>query len=493
MLVVFRADGGGVNTGIGHLMRCLSVAERLRHMGVHTVFVLKNFPIGVRLVQENQHEVRLLPADISIEEELTKIAPLIADADLIAVDGYEFTAQYLSYLRSLNKKVLYFDDLQDRELPVDIIVGNAYTSKSDYSLLPKTTTLLAGPAYLALRPEYQNLPQRKIKEHWESILINFGGEDPQNATKKTVLGLAAISRSMKLIIIVGAAYRFLDDLKKTLENCPHPFELYHDVKNMLTIQQEADLALSASGTSVWEMAATGMPMLLVQIADNQAKTIAYMQQNEMAHKLGNVEDLTAEKIHAALTAHEDKKIRKNLSKRCQEIVKGDGAEHIAQCIFRAIDKHAITFKRPDNDPESLDSRLLWIWRNEPVTRKFSRDSREIAWEEHKKWFVSTLDDPKKVLLIGTKNGSEVGTVRFDIVSEGCAEISIALDPAKRGAGLGFEMLKAACDYAFSVLLMKRIIAEINPENLASIKIFEANGFVYKDSKNGLKSYCLLRA
>lgn len=148
----------------------------------------------------------------------------------------------------------------------------------------------------------------------------------------------------------------------------------------------------------------------------------------------------------------------------------------------------ITLAEADRNPASRDSTLIWEWRNDPVTRGMSRTTDAIPWEHHQAWYAAT--DARIVMV--SVDGNPAAMIRFDALECGAAEININLNPAARGKGLGVAILAAGCAYGFEELALERIRAEVKPENLPSITIFERVGFVFEGEKDGLRRYQLKR-
>jgi RimJ/RimL family protein N-acetyltransferase len=144
----------------------------------------------------------------------------------------------------------------------------------------------------------------------------------------------------------------------------------------------------------------------------------------------------------------------------------------------------ITIEQADPHPESRDSKLIWEWRNDPLTRQMSRTTDPIAWETHAAWYAGT--DSR--ILMAFVDGEPAAMLRFDLIEPDHAEININLKPEVRGKGLGEPILVAGCTYGFDTLGLVRIRAEVKPENLASIKIFERAGFVPEGDHDGRCRY-----
>lgn len=142
--------------------------------------------------------------------------------------------------------------------------------------------------------------------------------------------------------------------------------------------------------------------------------------------------------------------------------------------------------------ETRDSDDLFVWRNDPQTRVMSLNSTEVAKSDHETWFHRKLVDENCKILIAEENGDKIGVVRFDIAPElDQAEVSINLNPDYRGKKLsqillekGVKLFREQCDV--------KIYATVRESNLASRKIFEANGFTLVSNDEGMLRYILDR-
>lgn len=123
-----------------------------------------------------------------------------------------------------------------------------------------------------------------------------------------------------------------------------------------------------------------------------------------------------------------------------------------------------------------DARLVFEWRNDPITRAASHDMLPIAWPVHELWWKASLGRADRAIFVGEDAwGRPVGLVRFD-ASEGRWIVSIQVAPERRGQGWGRELLAAGLTRMADKRGAYRFTAEIKPENAASQRIFEACGF-----------------
>ena len=122
-----------------------------------------------------------------------------------------------------------------------------------------------------------------------------------------------------------------------------------------------------------------------------------------------------------------------------------------------------------------DKDLLHSWSNDPVTRKHSFNSDSIPYEAHEKWFANTLSSDSRLQFILEKSGVPIGQIRLDIEDE-IGEIGYSIAPEYRGNGYGNVICNMLIEYSRKYLSIKKIIAQVKTDNIASKKCFIKNGF-----------------
>lgn len=145
------------------------------------------------------------------------------------------------------------------------------------------------------------------------------------------------------------------------------------------------------------------------------------------------------------------------------------------------------------DVSEEDCRLLWEWANDPEVRGFSFESAPIPWEEHAAWFRRKMADRNcHMYVVSGQDGRPVGQVRFDILGDGSAVVSVSIAGQQRGQGYGQEALRLACARLYEAAGVTRFLAYIKPDNPASIRAFEKAGFVYRGSEQlkGQTAVCM---
>lgn len=123
-----------------------------------------------------------------------------------------------------------------------------------------------------------------------------------------------------------------------------------------------------------------------------------------------------------------------------------------------------------------DARRLYDWRNEDGMRRASFHGERIDFESHYAWLLRTLVNPERWLFIAElPDHTPVGYIRFDEVGT-TAEISVTVDVAHRGRGLGPVVTRSAVSALHLVRPDLVPVALVKAENTASLKSFQDAGF-----------------
>ncbi|MDZ4288550.1 MAG: UDP-2,4-diacetamido-2,4,6-trideoxy-beta-L-altropyranose hydrolase, partial [Prosthecobacter sp.] len=258
-----RADAHA-SIGIGHVMRCLALAQAWQDAGGKAVFFCRPLPpaLSRRLHDEGfdcheiQHEAGT-PGDI-LE---TTSACLQHSAAWLCVDGYQFSPHYRSQLKAAGAKLLVLDDLADSDLSqADAILNqNSYAVAQMYAAHAPNAHLLLGARYVLLRREFLRWRDalRLVPAYAKEVLITLGGSDPTNVTQTvmTLLGGLRSSR-LHLKIILGSANPHAEPLLARLPMLRevHDADILVNPPNLPELVSLADVAITAAGSSAWELA-----------------------------------------------------------------------------------------------------------------------------------------------------------------------------------------------------------------------------------------------
>lgn len=323
MKVAIRADASTA-IGWGHAMRCLALAQALVDTrGERATFVMADPPAA--FVARAQAD-----ADVVTGEDA-----LAQRADWVVVDGYHLATGYQRALRDAGARVLVVDDHAHLDRYHADILLNQNLGAPDYGARAPGARLLLGPRYALLRREFRTLPPRAPADG-RRVLVTLGGSDPDGVTARVVAALARVESRLEVQVIAGAGTPHLDAIATAAAASPHAVALVVDARDMPARMAWAGLAVTAAGSTSWELARVGTPQIAIVLADNQRPIAGGLAEAGLAVSLGWHADLTAERIAGAVAAlAADAERRAALSRRGRELVDGDGALRVLAAMGAA--------------------------------------------------------------------------------------------------------------------------------------------------------------
>ena len=126
--------------------------------------------------------------------------------------------------------------------------------------------------------------------------------------------------------------------------------------------------------------------------------------------------------------------------------------------------------------EPADGELLWQWRNDPVVRSHSLNSKVIPWAHHERWFAGKLVSPDTRIFILEDRGRPIAQVRYERRDKTAEVGDISVAKSERGRGYGTQILKQTLQKACEELQVQKIVAVVRDSNIVSIRIFVGAGF-----------------
>lgn len=128
-----------------------------------------------------------------------------------------------------------------------------------------------------------------------------------------------------------------------------------------------------------------------------------------------------------------------------------------------------------------DAALLYEWRNDPETRRWSFTTDPVDWGDHIRWLTRVINDRQRGLFV-CWDRVPLGQVRLDYAPDNSsAEISITVAPDHRGKGVAAQIIYAAVNRCSPT----PVIAHIKLDNEASLRAFRSAGFVETSRADGV--------
>ncbi len=335
--LVIRADASRA-IGAGHVVRCLALAQAWQACGGTVTFLgsceeewLVNSIAagGAQLV--SIQEPHPCARDLEMTLDVLNKHP---DGWLV-LDGYHFDAGYQRAIREADHRVLLFDDTaEEDQYEADGIVNQNIGAEDLHYSCPPGTRLLLGTRYAMLRREF--LPwrgwRRPVREAASRVLITLGAGDSRGQVHHVLEALAAIDRSDLEVTVVGDAGG-LDTMGPgpgDKQGSPH-IRALGNVENMADLMAWADVAVSAGGSTCWELAFMGLPNVILVMAENQRANAQGLAAAGVSVGLGWHQDVTVKEVAGAVTELlGDVDRRREMSQRGQALVDGRGPQRVIE-------------------------------------------------------------------------------------------------------------------------------------------------------------------
>ncbi len=348
MKIAIRVDGS-LFIGLGHVVRSLALGNAFRRAG-HEVVFFSRFEPGISRLLSQGFPVEAfrggLPDGPGKEYEPACDGELVAKLltgrgfDCLVTDSYRVDAAYFSTVRMVVPISVCVDDLNRFPVDVDgIINGNINAESLGYEVWPAKAKRWLGCRYNLLREEFRELPLLPTGAVARQVLLTGGGGDSGPVLAflaQSLLDSAALS-ALRLQIVAPARSLADSDLTFLSERYPERLQVQRDVKDMVPLMRQCDLAISAGGTTLYELCAAGVPRIAYILADNQRDIVEAMARQGQVVNLGTVALLKPATVvgeTAAMAADREK--RERMRRMGRELVDGWGADRVVAGITELV-------------------------------------------------------------------------------------------------------------------------------------------------------------
>lgn len=358
--LAFRVDSAPL-IGIGHLMRCLALADTLKRRGHHCQFICRaHAGAYLQPLQLSGHPFSLLPAPTrplaadapSCDWLATTMSADVDDscdhlplaADWLIVDHYAIDQRWHQRFRQRFPacRILAIDDLADRLLDADLLLDQTVGISTEryQGLLPESCQLLLGSPFMLLRPEFSQWRPRALSRRHDQpvqrLLLSLGGTDPAGLTLPLLQQLLAqpACSALQFDVLISSSAPALAALRHFCQQQPR-VQLHVDCQAVAPLLAAADLAIGAAGSSAWERCCLGLPSIQLIIAANQREISRQLNQHgavlsvDASHADHNA---CTEVVTQLLQLLHNPQLRLSLSQHAATLCDGHGSERVSDAL-----------------------------------------------------------------------------------------------------------------------------------------------------------------
>jgi len=342
---VLRTDGSR-ELGFGHLNRCLTIANAIRATGGAPEIVLGiSDTDALDRIEKAGQPARQLAFDkrYNATEVLRGAACAVFDFSHIRTrETAAAAAAMLNRVRDSGARSLVIDTIgRDclaaiQNLTVDIL-AIPYAGSEQQKTLPGPGIEARGPDYFVLDDAF--LDSRRSKEQTAivkpRVLVTAGGSDPAGLTMTFLASLALVMTPLQLRIVVGPG--FSSALKSNIEQYAATLSdnvaLLDAPESLVEEIFAADLALSASGLTKYELAFAGTPCFLVSIDEEHNATNRAFADLGSCCDAGLMRDVTPSQLAALLEDLIcDAGKRHDMAAAGRAVVDGEGLQRLLELL-----------------------------------------------------------------------------------------------------------------------------------------------------------------
>lgn len=449
---------GGKSFGFGHVARCSSIYQAFLKRNISPKFFI-NGDDSVKSI--------LKGIDFKIKNWLNDIS-FLNSFDIVIIDSYLANSDFFERISKKASLTVFFDDNKRLDYPKGIVVnGLINASNLNY---PKKDSIkyLLGSDFTPLRSDFWDVAKLKINDEIDNILVTMGGNDLRNLTPKLLELLNNYFPNVNKKVIIADSFENVLEIESLKDD--YVELVYSPTSNeMLSAMSSVDLAISASGQTLYELACIGVPTIAIGIIDNQKDNIKNWMNSGFIEYAGCWSDANLlSNVLEKIVFLENKNIRYDKRLIGVQTIDGKGSLRIVKEILKEY------YVQNSNFREINESDCLKIFEitNDDDVRQSSFNSDKIDLEDHKIWFENILKDHSTKFFVLEYGDDIIGQIRFDF-DEKYPVISISLNKRYRSLGLSKYLLSKGIE---CIKDFDKIVAYIKKDNLRSISFFKSMGF-----------------
>lgn len=329
-MVMIRADGSHA-LGMGHVYRSLNLAEALSTWAdVHYLTMGDE----VATVKMSEKYPTITVADR--EEEFLALEETHNTA--IVVDRLNTEATYMRRLKSLCDALVSFDDCGEGVYESDLAFNVLYHCSPKPG---RNTIFYTDPSYAIINPRFSGVRRRKI-HGMHRVLVTLGGADTLGLTPDVIRTLDSMPEKFDVTTVIGPAFKHYRELEVATRRCRKRVDVKHNVTEMWQVMADSDIAVSAGGNTLFELAATGTPAIVLCEEFFEIETADRLEACGTCVNLGYAKSYNG--LRLAKVVREllvDGERRGRMSAAGRKLLDGRGAERVSEIIKTLVEKRRI--------------------------------------------------------------------------------------------------------------------------------------------------------
>ncbi|WP_432738061.1 PseG/SpsG family protein [Maridesulfovibrio sp. FT414] len=323
---------GSPERGFGHVGRCLALAHCLRdEFGQDCGFVFRGSAVARSIIEKDGFPVH--EVDEFHHWQFSNTSAVILDL-LVPLDS-----AFFARAKSAGTVLATLDDPTSNRLQCDLAFYPPVPQVTELDWTGFKGELFHDWRFIPLRREFSQNRSAYTDRAVPQLLVSMGGSDPNNLTLLVLKTLKSVNYDWTAKVIAGPMFNDLDKITNLTLELEGKVQLLSNVGNMAELMCDSDLAVASFGMTAYELAACGIPQLLLCISEDHARSASALHQAGAAISLGKFNRVSPDEISKVLgRAINDRELRRKMSDRAAKLNIGNGASNIGAIILERMER-----------------------------------------------------------------------------------------------------------------------------------------------------------
>lgn len=335
MLLIRTKGGGGI--GMGHLMRCLSIAEVVREKNhLASIFVINDDESVKSIIKRKRFNLVVIDDNGLNQDSLMSVLsrPCTQHVDICLMDSKLDLTEEIKWLKEKGIPVLLVDNVTDARFLADVnIYPVAHFDHRGLNWEGYKGITFGGKDWVIIPARFIKARQVLDNRQRDKILVTFGGSDPNRITLKVMDALKTMAREVDFLIVLGPSCPFKGEAIEKNRKLGGIYTLIEGTDHMEELMVEAALGITALGTTIYEFLYMGIPVVVISNYMEDTPDENRLKELGCVIPLGYHKDLSEKTVYQTVdTIWRDKVGMAVMAEMALNTIDGLGAFRVADII-----------------------------------------------------------------------------------------------------------------------------------------------------------------
>lgn len=307
--------------GAGDFTSSLALGRELRKQDKGVFFLINGDRRASSIIKDNGFQAKNVHAVDEVEMFLSG-----KTFDISILNQLDTGMEELGLFKKHSRKLVTIEDSGRPSLLADLRFNILYPrsgSITDFEFMPLSEIF-----------QSKHEMVKKINKKVSNVLVMQGGSDTHGFMPKILRSLNGFEPSIKMNIVLGPYFSHTKELNAAMRGSCREFNITSKCDDLSDFMMQADIAISAAGNTLFELACLGVPTIVVCGEKFEKITARRLEKERFCINLGFGTDVTEEDILSTLIKLiNDRNLRLAMSKKGKELVDGAGIKRIASRII----------------------------------------------------------------------------------------------------------------------------------------------------------------